>query len=87
MAVSLSGIASIGSDLNSNSADPTPRPTESQEVHQLELTGLTNQQIASSIPLPLSEVESTLGDPSTTSSTETSASALVALSARLSVSA
>jgi len=85
MAVSLSGIASIGSDLSSEA--PTPRPTESQEVEQLELSGLTSQQIAMAIPLPLSEVELTLGDTSSISSTESSSSALVALSARLSVSA
>jgi hypothetical protein len=89
MAVSLSGIATIGSDFSI--AAPTPRPTdkptESQEVHRLQLSGLSDQQIASSIPLPLSEVELTLGDTSIASSTQTSASALVALSARLSVSA
>ncbi len=88
MAVSLSGIASIGSDFSS--AAPTPRPpakpTESQEVHQLLLSGLSNQQIATTTGLPLAEVEVTLGDTSTTS-TQSSASALVALSARLSVSA
>jgi hypothetical protein len=82
MAVSLSGIAAVGSNLNDDA--PIPRPTESQEVHQLELSGLNNQQIAMAIPLPLSDVDLTLGD---TSSTDTSASALVALSSRLSVSA
>jgi hypothetical protein len=47
---------------------------------------LSNQQIATTTGLPLAEVEVTLGDTSTTS-TQSSASALVALSARLSVSA
>ena len=88
MAVSFSGIAPIGSDFNT--AAPTPRPaakpTEEEQVHQLLLSGLSNQQIATTTGLPLSEVLSTLGDTSATSS-QTSASSLATAAGRLSVTA
>jgi len=70
-------------DLTPNAA---PKLTETQQIDLLARQGQSTQQIATAVGLPLTLVESTLGDSTTTSSSTTSsASALVALSARLSV--
>lgn len=73
---------------NDPAADPKPAPTKppvSQQVQELAAAGQSSQQIASTLGLPLAEVQQSLGDTTTTATTQ--ASALVALSGRLSVKA
>ena len=60
------------------------KPTTTQEIHNLASSGQSASLIATSLGVPVSQVDSALGI--TTSSTS-EASALVALSGRLSVQA
>ncbi len=63
-----------------------PKLTETAQIKLLAEQGKSTQQIATATGLPLTLVDSTLGDSTTSSSSSTSsASALVALGARLSV--
>jgi hypothetical protein len=65
---------------------PAIKQTSTQQIHTLASSGQSAAVIASSLGLPISQVDSALGI--TTSSSSTSqASALVALSGRLSVQA
>ncbi len=66
---------------------PAPKLDERAQIQQLALQGHSNVQIAATVGLPESVVALTLGDSTTASATTSSASALVALSGRLSVSA
>ncbi len=69
--------------------DPAPKAapklTETQQIDLLAQQGQSTQQIATAVGLPVTLVESTLGDATSSSSAISSASALVALSGRLSV--
>lgn len=65
-----------------------PKLTEAAQIKLLAEQGHSNQQIATATGLPVTLVESTLGDTSSTSTSSVSqASALLALGSRLSVHA
>ena len=60
---------------------------ERTQIQQLALQGHSNEQIAAVVGLPVSAVALTLGDATILSASTSEASALIALSGRLSVSA
>jgi hypothetical protein len=83
-------ISAVSQNSPYNDTDPAPKPapklTEAEQIKQLAEQGRSNQQIATATGLPVTLVDTTLGDSTTSSSSATSsASALVALSGRLSV--
>ena len=90
MSLSIS-VASLSKASYDSTPDPTSsaktagvKPTATQQIHQLASSGESASLIASSLGVPVSQVDSALG---ITSSSTSQASALVALSGRLSVQA
>jgi hypothetical protein len=65
---------------------PVVKPTATQEIHTLAAGGQSASVIASTLGVPVSQVDSALGI-TTNSSSTSEASALVALAGRLSVHA
>ncbi len=88
MSFSISGVNLSNTPLGPSS-DPLPaakaaaiKPTATQQIQQLASAGESASLIASSLGVPIAQVDSTLG---VTSSSTTQSSALLALSTRLSV--
>jgi predicted XRE-type DNA-binding protein len=88
MSLSISGNSFPAAAFDSATTPTTPpvpvKQTLSQQVQQLATAGQSSQQIATTLGVPLSEVQSTLGQTTTTENTQT---ALLALSSRLDVKA
>jgi hypothetical protein len=86
MSLSISAIApTLDPPVSSSTTkEPAVKPTASQQIQALASGGQSAAAIASSLGLPISQVDSTLG---ITSSSTNQASALLALSGRLSVKA
>ena len=88
MSLAISAVTSNNATFDTGSAPKqAPKLTESEQIKQLASEGHTAQTIATTIGLPEPLVASDLGTTTTTSSTKSQASALLALSARLSVHA
>ena len=91
MSLSISAATLTNASYDPTEDAPTPtakastiKPTANQQIHELASSGQSADQIASSLGVPVSQVDSALG---ITSSSTSQASALVALSGRLSVQA
>jgi hypothetical protein len=92
MSFSVSGVGSGSSydalDAAASAKAPIIKPTATQQIHTLASSGQSASVIASTVGVPVSQVDADLGITSSGSSDATSqASALVALAGRLSVHA
>jgi hypothetical protein len=89
MSLSVTPLSALGTDAVSPITDhqsqkPIPKPTQNQEIETLASSGQSASQIATSLTIPVSDVDSTLG---IASSVTSNASAVAALAGRLDVRA